>query len=284
MNKTISFIGTGKMATALISYVYKNNISKSIIASDRNDKNLANIKKQFKIKTLKNSRGIFGVPKMAKPFFRTTKDNKEAARNSDIVFICVKPQNVDNVLNEIKNVVKNQLIVSIAAGITLKHLESKLKHKRVIRVMPNINCLVGEMAAGFSAGRYATKKDIGNVSKILNSAGVAFFLKEDLLDVVTALSGSGPAFFAYFIEALAEAGIRHGLQKDVAFRLSSQTTLGTGKLLMEKNISPNELTSIVASKKGTTIAGLNVFKKYKIKNILIKTINAAVKRSKELGK
>lgn len=264
MKQRISFIGTGKMATALISCIYKNDISKSIIASDKNDKNLANIQKQFPI--------------------RTTKNNKEAVKNSDVVFICVKPQDIDEVLNEIKDAINNQLIVSIAAGIKIRYIEDKLKDKRIIRVMPNINCLVGEMAAGFSAGKYATKEDIENVRKILNSAGISFFLKEDLLDAVTAISGSGPAFFAYFIQAFAEAGMKNGLPKEIAFKLASQTALGTGKLLIEKNLSPEELIDIVASKKGTTVAGLKVLKKHKVKDILIKTINASIKRSKELGK
>src|SRR3989338_10509707 len=220
MKHRMAFIGAGRMATALISCVYKSNISKSIFASDKNEKSLSNIKKQFGIKT--------------------TKDNEEAVKNSDIVFICVKPQDIDNVLNEIKGAIKNQLIVSIAAGIKLKRLESKLKNKRVIRVMPNINCLAGEMAAGFSAGKFATKEDIQNVLKLLNSAGIAFQLIEDLLDAVTAISGSGPAFFAYFIGAFAEAGIKSGLSRDIAFKLACQTALGTGKLLMEKNLIPEE--------------------------------------------
>ena len=215
---------------------------------------------------------------------KTTTDNKEAARNSDIVFICVKPQDIDAVLDEIKDVVKNQLIVSIAAGIRLKHLENKLKNKRIIRVMPNINCIAGEMAAGFSAGKYATKEDIKNVSGILNSAGIAFFMKEDLLDAVTGISGSGPAFFAYFIDAFVKAGVKNGLPRETAFKLACQTALGTGRLLMEKNLSPDKLIAMVASKKGTTVAGLDVLKKHKAKNILIKTIDAAVKRSKELGR
>jgi len=260
----MAFIGAGRMATALISYVYKSNISKSIFASDKNEKSLSNIKKQFGIKT--------------------TKDNEEAVKNSDIVFICVKPQDIDNVLNEIKGAIKNQLIVSIAAGIKLKRLESKLKNKRVIRVMPNINCLAGEMAAGFSAGKFATKEDVGIVSAILNSAGVAFHIKEDLLDAVTAVSGSGPAFFAYFIDAFTKAGIKNGLPKEIAFKLACQTALGTGRLLIERNLSPEELIKMVASKKGATVAGLEVLKKNKTKNILIKTIDAAVKRSRELGK
>jgi len=262
--KTTAFIGTGRMAAALISCICKSSVSRNIIASDKNNINLARIKKQFKIKT--------------------TTDNKEAARNSDIVFICVKPQDIDAVLDEIKDVVKNQLIVSIAAGIRLKHLENKLKNKRIIRVMPNINCIAGEMAAGFSAGKYATKEDIKNVSGILNSAGIAFFMKEDLLDAVTGISGSGPAFFAYFIDAFVKAGVKNGLPRETAFKLACQTALGTGRLLMEKNLSPDKLIAMVASKKGTTIAIMDVLKKHKAKNILIKTIDAAVKRSKELGR
>ncbi len=264
MKQRIAFIGAGKMATALISCIYNKKLAKSIIASDKNNKNLNNIKKQFKIKT--------------------TRGNKEAVKNSDIVFICVKPQDIDEVLDEIKNVVKNRLIVSIAAGIKLKHLESALKNKRVIRVMPNISCIVGEMAAGFSAGKYATKDDIKIVGKMLNSAGIAFLMKEDLLDVVTGISGSGPAFFAYFIKAFEEAGVKNGLPREVAFKLACRTALGTGKLLLEKNIAADELIGMVASKKGTTVAGLSVLKKHKVKDILIKAIDAAIKRSRELGK
>lgn len=262
--KKLAFIGTGKMATALISCIYNKKFIKSIIASDKNQKNLDNIKKQFKIKT--------------------TKDNKEAVKNSDIIFICVKPQDIDEVLNEIKSTIKNQLIVSIAAGVKLKHLESILNRKRIIRVMPNINCLVGEMAAGFSAGKYATKDDINNVLEILKSAGIVFLLKEDLMDAVTAISGSGPAFFAYFIKAFEEAGVKNGLPKETAFKLAAQTALGTAKLLIKKEVSPEEIIEMVASKKGTTFAGLQVLKKHKVKNIIIKTINAAFKRGEELGK
>src|SRR3989344_4178789 len=130
--KTISFIGTGKMATALISSIYKNKLNYEITASDHDEVNLRKLKSKFNVKT--------------------TTDNKEAIKNADIVFICVKPQNINEVLDEIKDGIKNQLIVSIAAGIKLNHIESILKNKRAIRIMPNINCLVGEMAGGFSAG------------------------------------------------------------------------------------------------------------------------------------
>lgn len=264
MPKTISFIGTGKMATALISSIYENSLAKEIIASDHNEENLRKLKSKFNVKT--------------------TTDNKEAVKHADIVFLCVKPQNIDEVLNEIKDEIKNQLIVSIAAGIKLKHIESILKNKRIIRVMPNLNCLVGEMAGGFSAGKYATKEDIEEISALLNSAGTVFCVKENLLDAATAVSGSGPAFFAYFIKYIAEAGIKKGLKKEIAYQLAAKTALGTGKLLLEMKITPDELINMVASKKGTTEAGIKVLDKYKVKKILEKTVDAAYKRSKELGK
>ena len=141
MPKSISFIGTGKMAAALISSIYNSKLDYEIIASDHKEENLQKIKLKFsKIKT--------------------TNNNKEAVRNSDIVFICVKPQNINEVLKEIKDEINKQLIVSIAAGIKIKNIEKILKGKRIIRVMPNVNCLVGEMAAVFAAGKYATKQDI----------------------------------------------------------------------------------------------------------------------------
>lgn len=259
----IGFIGAGKMASALISCICKNK-NNGIIASDKNEKNLSTLRAEYKIET--------------------TKNNTEVARKSNIIFICVKPQDINGILEEIKDEIKSQLIVSIAAGIKIKHIEGILGNKRIIRVMPNINCLVGEMAAGFSAGTHATKENVKAVSKILGSAGMAFLLEENLLDTVGAVSGSGPAFFAYFIKSFEEAGIRNGLSKETAFKLAAQTALGTGKLLIENNLKPEDLISMVASKKGITIEGLKVLNKHNAKNILIKSINAAVKRSKELGK
>lgn len=253
------------MATALISAIYEKKLDASIIASDHKEENLKKIKSKFKN-------------------IETTTDNKEAARNSNVIFICVKPQDIDVVLNEIKDNIKNQLIVSIAAGIKIKHLDSILDKKRIIRVMPNINCVVGEMAAGFSAGKYATKDDVKVVEHLLNSAGISFLIKEDLIDALSSISGCGPAFFAYFIESMAQAGIKNGLQREMAYKLAVKTVLGTAKLMQEKNLSPDEIINMVASKKGVTLAGLKVLNKHKTKKIIEKTINAAVKRSKELGK
>lgn len=264
LDKTIGFIGIGNMAAALISCICNKKIAKRIIASGKNAKNLDKLRKQFSIIISSN--------------------NRETVKNSDIVFICVKPQDMEVVLDEIGNAVSNQLIVSIAAGVKLNYLEKKLKTKRIIRVMPNINCLVGEMAAGFSSGDYATKSDVECISKILNSIGTAFLLKEDLLDAVGAISGSGPAFFAYFVKSFEEAGVKNGLKKDIAHKLATKTALGAAKMMTEKNLQPDELIQMVASKKGITIAGLNNFKKYRLNQIIIKTVGAAIKRSKEMAK
>ena len=264
MPKSISFIGAGKMAAALISSVYKNKLAKSIIATDKHEENLRKIKAKFSIKT--------------------TKDNKEAVKNSDIVFICVKPQDIDNVLHEIKNEIKSQLVVSIAAGIKISHIEGILGRKRIIRVMPNINCLAGEMAGGFSAGKYATKEDIKFIEEMLNASGLVFFVKESQIDALSTISGCGPAFLSYFMKHMSNAASKKGLPKEIAYKLASKTMLGTGKLLLEKNISFDELIGMVASKKGVTLAGLKVLEKNKTNKILEKMIYAAYKRSKELGK
>lgn len=266
ISKKIGFIGAGKMAEALIKALIEKKIVRAvnIIASDISSARLAKIKKQTGINTAKN--------------------NKEVVKKSDVVFLAVKPQNMNSVLDEIKKIVrKEQMIVSIAAGIKLKTIEKKLNAK-IVRVMPNTPCLVGEMAAGFSVGKKVTNSEKIIVDEILNSAGKAFLLTEKQLDAVTALSGSGPAFFAYFTDAMAKAAIKQGLNKDAAYELAFQTCKGTGKLLQETGLAPEELIKMVASPKGTTEAGLKVLNNSQIKKILQKTINAAVKRSKELGK
>jgi len=265
--RKIGFIGAGKMAEALIKVILDKNIFRNneIIASDKGNERLDYIKKNLEIET--------------------TQDNKELVKKSDIVVLSIKPQNMGEVLDEIKNeVTDNHLIVSIAAGIKINQIQEKLGNRRIIRVMPNTPCLVGEMAAGFAAGEYATDADVELVKKMLNSAGKAFEVKEELLDVVTGLSGSGPAFFAYLLEGLIEGGVKQGLSKEIATELAIQTMKGTGKLLQELNITTKELIDMVSSPSGTTIAGRDILENSSVKEILIKTIKAATQRSKELGK
>lgn len=261
----IGFIGSGKMAFALMQGIKKGNLSYNIIANDHNIEKMQEIKKELSIEI--------------------ATDNKEVAQKSDILFLCVKPQDMEALLEEINySTNERQIIVSIAAGIKLDFYESKLKNRKIIRVMPNTPCLVGEMAAGYSLGQNVRKENAKIVEEILNSTGKAYLLDENQLDAVTALSGSGPAFFAFFIDTFVESAAKEGLNKETAFKLACQTALGTAKLLMEKNMTPQELINMVASPKGTTAAGLKVLEEGKVKEILMECIKAAAKRSRELGK
>jgi pyrroline-5-carboxylate reductase len=258
---SIGFIGAGKMAEALIKAIQKSKLSKNIIASDKNDSRLTKLSKELNIKTTKNNRDLL---------------------NSDIIFLAVKPQNIGEVLDEIADT--NKLVVSIAAGITIKQLESKLKNARIVRVMPNTPRLVNEMAAGFAVGKKVKDKDLLIIEKILNSAGKAYLLNESNLDAVTALSGSGPAFVSYLIQAMIEAGHKQGLSKEISSELTLQTFKGTAALLQQTGISPKELIDMVSSPNGTTVAGRKVLESSIIKEKIDKTILEAKKRSQELGR
>jgi len=263
MKYKIGFIGAGNMAFALAKAIKKAGLAKSIIISDINYERLCFIKKELKVKiTLKNI---------------------DVLRDSDIIILAVKPQVVDIILGEIKDDIKDQLIISIAAGVKIKKLQQKLKNKKIVRVMPNTPCLVGEMAAGFAVGKKVDKKDIKIVENILNSAGTAICMSETLLDAVTGLSGSGPAFVARLIESFIEGGVRAGLTKEISRELAIQTFIGTAKLLKESKMSPDELVNIVSSPNGTTVAGREVLEKSDYKEIITNTIKTATKRSKELG-
>tara|TARA_Y100000310_G_scaffold111103_1_gene109499 strand:+ start:7638 stop:8420 length:783 start_codon:yes stop_codon:yes gene_type:complete len=257
----IGFIGTGNMATSIIRSLKSEDCS--IIASDKNRDKL--VKEELQI--------------------QTTDSNKEVVEKSDILFLCVKPKDIDDVLIEIKELVKDKVVISIAAGIKIESIENVIgADKKVVRVMPNINCFVGEVAAAYSFNGNVENKDKEVVHKLLNAAGLAIEVNEEKMDSVTALSGSGPAFVAYLLEAFAQAGEKQGLDKEISYKLALQTFFGTSKMLKEGGMSAEELIKKVSSPGGTTIEGLEVLEKSGVKDIIDKTIGAAARRSKELGK
>ena len=258
----IGFIGTGNMATALIRSMKDNN---RIISSDKNEEKLQKASKELGIKT--------------------SKGNNEVAKNSEIIFLCAKPNDIDGILQEIKSNIKNQIIVSIAAGIKIRFIENIIgKNKKIVRVMPNLNCAVGEMAAAFSCNNNIGAGEKESIKNLLNKAGLALEVEEEKMDAVTALSGSGPAFIAYILDAFAKAGEKQGLSREISYNLALQTLFGTAKLLKETKENPESFIKRVASPKGTTEAGLKVLEKSEISSIIEKTIQSAAKRSKELGK
>ena len=261
----IGFIGAGKMGSALIRCIQKANIAKAISAYDPNSSNLAQLKGQSKVSIASG--------------------NEEVVKKSGIVFLAIKPFLMAQILNEIKpHARKNQLFVSIAAGVKLDAMQKILTSQKVIRVMPNLCCIAGEMAAGYSLGRGVTKADSILIKRILDSAGQSFEVKESQLDAITGLSGSGPAFVAYLIGAFAKAGTQAGIPKDISLQLSRQTFLGTAKLLQDSKISEEELIGMVATKGGTTEAGLKVLGSSEVADALKRTVRQATLRSKELGK
>lgn len=211
----------------------------------------------------------------------TTTDNKEAA-GADVILVAVKPDLVGKVLDELK-LPDDKLLISLAAGVTIKSLEEHTD-ARVIRVMPNICGLVAEMASCYSSGTKASKADEELVNKLLGSLGVTFEVEEELMDAVTGLSGSGPAYFYKFIEALKEVGVELGLPEEVALKLAAQTAKGAGEMALSSGKGIDELTDMVCSPKGTTIEGLKVLEKEKVAEALKKAMRAAVKRSKELSR
>jgi pyrroline-5-carboxylate reductase len=197
----------------------------------------------------------------------------------------VKPDQVAAVLAEQRgNFTNAHLLISIAAGVTLAKMEAALlAGTRVIRVMPNTPALVGEAAAAFALGKSATAADGELVKKLLSAVGIAFQVKESLLDAVTGLSGSGPAYVYQFIEALSDGGVAAGLPRDIATKLAAQTVLGAAKMVLETGQHPGALKDQVTSPGGTTIEGLHELEKGKMRATVMSAVRAATEKSKKLG-
>jgi len=215
-----------------------------------------------------------------------TPSNAKVCEFADIVILAVKPQIVDSVLKEIAGKLgKAKLLVSVAAGVPLERIEKNLaKGARVVRVMPNIPCVVGAGASCYAGGAHATAEDLERVGSILNSFGVGLPLEEKYLDAVTGLSGSGPAYVFLFIESLADGGVQVGLSREVALKLALQTVYGSARMALESGKHLGELRDEVTSPGGTTIAGLYALEKGGMRGTVMEAVLQATRRSQELGK
>jgi pyrroline-5-carboxylate reductase len=202
-----------------------------------------------------------------------------------VLILATKPDQAAAVLGEIHDAVtRRHLLISIAAGIPTAKLEAALPARaRVIRVMPNTPALVGASASGFALGKSATRADGLLAHRLLSAVGVAVQLKETLMDAVTGLSGSGPAYVYQFIEALSDGGVAVGLPRDVATRLAAQTVLGGAKMVLETGLHPGSLKDMVTSPGGTTIEGLHELEKGKLRGTVMSAVRAAAEKSKQLG-
>ena len=267
-DKKISIIGTGNMGEALVSGLISSESTnpEHIICTDVRDDKIKSVKDKYGVVTMKN--------------------NIDAVEASEIVIYAVKPQIIASVLRETASCLDmSKLIISIAAGVPLAAIESFLKKElRLIRVMPNIAAFVKESASVLAAGQNATKDDVKLAMAIFDSMGKSIFIKENILmDAITGLSGSGPAYIFLIVDALADAGVKVGLSREDALFLSSQTVLGAAKLLIETKEHPGRLKDMVTSPGGTAIAGIHTLEKGGLRTTLINAVEVATERSKELG-
>ncbi len=259
----IGFIGGGNMAEALIKGMTAEGMKDVMVSEPREERGQELVQR-------------YGV--------LATQSNSSVVSSCSIIILAVKPQNMEPVLNEIAAEIDNtKTVVSIAAGITLSYLQSKLKTDKIVRVMPNTPALVQEGMSVMSLCECFTGTEINIVRSIFMSVGRVMALPERFMDAVTALSGSGPAFIALFLEAMIDAGSTMGLSRDDAAQLAVQTAAGTAKLL-DGGMSPERLRQMVTSPGGTTAAGLKVFEDKGLRPMVADALLAAKKRAQELGK
>lgn len=266
--KIVGIIGAGNMGEVLIrGLIQSGKVKKSdIIASDTNQDRLTYISKTYGIKS--------------------TPSNVELVENASIVIVAVKPQNIDELLDELSHSShEGHTFISIAAGITTEKLAAKMHHKSgIIRVMPNAPASVLTGIAAICPGRNVTPADLQRAVSIFECVGRTVIIKnEALMDVVTGLSGSGPAFVFLVIESLSDAGVQLGISRKEASMLAAQTVYGAAKMLLETGKHPSELKDIVATPGGTTFAGLKMLEKGNFRSTIMDAVEAATERSRELG-
>jgi pyrroline-5-carboxylate reductase len=263
---TIGFLGAGRMATAL---------AKGFVSAGRCEPG-----------------GLFAsdLLKGARDQFARETGGHVSASNFDIVaaagvlVVAVKPDQVVEVLGEIRGQLeKRHLLISIAAGVSLARLEESVPGARWVRVMPNTPALVGASASAYAMGSEATRADAAVVQELFGSVGLALEVKEKLLDAVTGLSGSGPAYGFMMIEAMADGGVAAGLPRDVAQRLAAQTLLGAAKMVLETGQHPGALKDAVCSPGGTTIEAVHELEKAGLRTALIGAVRVAADKARRLG-
>ncbi len=268
LNCRLGFIGGGQMAEALIKGILSQGILKAeqISCSDPSEERRTLLGDAYNILVFQK--------------------NQDVIEKSDVIILAVKPQVMDVVLDDIReHVTKDHLVVSIAAGITLKILaRGLLPGARVIRVMPNTPALIQQGASAICPGKRASQGDLKIVCALLGAVGRAVVVRDEgLMDAVTGLSGSGPAYVFSFIQGLIDAGVREGLPRPLAADLVVQTVLGAAAMCKETGKDPGQLTAMVTSPGGTTIEGLYALEKGGFRGVLMDAVRRATRRSRELG-
>lgn len=266
MHKKLGIIGAGNMGEAILRGLHQKGLTEGILVSELCPAHRKHVASAYGVKVVE--------------------DNKGLASEAEVIVIAVKPQEIASVLEEISPYLRQEtIIISIAAGVSLGTIASILGSKaRLIRVMPNIAALALESATALARGENATDEDLRVAQEIFSNMGKTVVIPEYLMDAVTGMSGSGPAYVALFIEALADGGVRMGLPRKEALDLAIQTVLGTAKLLADTGEHPANLKDMVASPGGTTIAGIAALEARGFRGMVIEAVAAATQRAKELAK
>jgi pyrroline-5-carboxylate reductase len=258
MTEKIAVIGSGMMGSAIVKSLLKSGYSGKITATD------------FQLERIKE---------MEKLGVTATSDNCKAVAESDIVFIVVKPTDVEKVLKEINKEIAGKLVISVAATVPLKFLKKIAPEAKFIRIMPNVAALVQASYTAYSCDADVTQKDKTTAKALLDMMGICQEVNEKYMDAITALSGSGPGYLSIIIEALMYAGLRVGLPRDVALASAAQTVLGTGKLIIELQEHPARIKDMVTTPGGTTIEAIYELEGSQIRQALMRAVEEAAKKS-----
>lgn len=261
----IGFIGMGNMGYAMLNGMLKVFESSDLLFTDASLERMQNINQQTKVKFVES--------------------NAECANHVQIIVLAVKPQFYDNVLKNIKNIVKeNHIIISLAPGISISEIKKKLEFDaRVVRVMPNTPALIGQGITGVTYNRESfTSLEEELIHNIFNSFGKMIFVEEKLMSSVVCASGSSPAYVFMFIEALADSAVKYGMPREMAYEFVANTVMGAAKMVIETKEHPGKLKDQVCSPGGTTIAGVSALEEYGFRNAIIKATDACFKKAENI--
>jgi pyrroline-5-carboxylate reductase len=263
MKDSIAIIGVGVIGGAIVKSLLKSGYDGEIIAAEIQLEKISDLKK-------------LGIT--------VTSDNKKAARESEVIFLCVKPNVVETVLREISKEVEGKLVISTAAAVTVGFCKRVVPKARFVRIMPNLAILVQESFTAYCCDDDVTREDKEKVKEILGVIGIHREVEEKHMDAVTALSGSGPGYLSVIIESLTYAGLKVGLPRDLALISAAQAVLGTAKLVLETDQTAAQIRDMVTTPGGTTIEAIYEVEGSHVRQALIRAVEAATKKSKKIRK
>lgn len=259
----VAILGAGKIGEAVARGIAKSQRVSKVFVTKRNTATL---------KSLESDKVI------------VTKDNKRAAKESDLIVVSVKAGDAKRVLGEISEYTSGKIVISLMAAVSIRKLETALPNAKIVRAMPNIAATIGEAITAYTTGQKITRKDNERAQLIFGCFGDFIEVPEHLMDAVTALSGSGPAYIAIMIEAMVSAGLKVGIPRDIAFKLATKTLTGTADMLSQHKMHPAELRDTVTTPAGTTIAGIYELEKGAIRTSIMNAVDAASQAAERVAK